>query len=243
MSKEDIIILKYGTQMKINFNKGRTAGRLPVLPWGPVTSLSGNPGWKRAARCLNLPFIFKQQFGLFFVSHSPLTDRPRRRREWCSLYLKLVLPRSWHCSCLPGGASAKIPSPPSTGNTISRSGNSLSLCPTSGGWWHFPATEVLFARSPPPPGPKPLWSLRGAERFACLDRSCGLQEKELPWQKPAGPQVQSQFIHSAPYVSTPTNPFCWCGCTSCFSHPLPLISCQLVSPSPTVRVGVVWMAA
>lgn len=89
--------------------------------------------------------------------------------------------------------SPYLPAPPA-GLGISLTSNSLSLL------------QELFVPSPPSHGPKSLWSCHGAERFACLDRCWGLQDKEPPWQRPAGPQVQSRFVPSAPYVSTPTNP-------------------------------------
>lgn len=176
-----------------------------------------------------------------------MTDGPGHLRERRSLYLQPLAARCGPVSRPHQAAAAQIPSPPGTDKTPpSQRDLAVSLlrwsvafpwpaaCPASSGRRRA-AFGTLF--------PSAAWA---AARAVAAGRSSGFagpyrcSEREPPWQRPAGLRVQPRFIHSAPYdVSTPTNASARCGCTSCASHPLPLISCQLASrpPSPTARVA------
>lgn len=146
-----------------------------------------------------------------------------------------------------------LPKPAADKNS-SRNRVSLSLSATGSAWWHFPdqqlaqalpsATVVPFVRSPLRLLDHSLYGhIRAQREFSTQTIAEGCRRR-APMAKARG-DVGAVLVH--PFCTlcfNPRKPSAWCGCTSCSSHPLPLISsCQLVSCCPSPMICIVWMAA
>lgn len=152
---------------------------------------------------------------LSFPSCSSLTERPRHPREQRSLHLKLFVLRCRLFSRPHREASAKIPSLPGTDKTSNPTGSPYLPAPPAVVSGISPTSNLPSLFQAPPrclshAFPSISWTTAFMITSGCREvRSpvplLGTEEKEPPWQRQAGLRVQRRFIHSAPYVSTPTN--------------------------------------
>lgn len=137
-------------------------------------------------------------FSSLFPCCYPLTDAPRVRRERCWRYLSLCAPRLLCCSQQPPLRSLLLPVriTPATA-----AGPRYLPAPPPGGTSLVSLLQAPLAHLPLSPGPRPLWSLHGAERFSSPECCWVLQEKHPFCTLCFSPSKPSSQLLLTPFAS------------------------------------------